>query len=61
MNRHWRPAKPACTVKKEFRRVGTDTIVFAVWLLGGGLIISAIILMTEIMLRNRYAQIPEQM
>jgi len=60
MNRQWRPSKPACSVKKQFRRVGTDTIVFAVWLLAGGLLISALILMTEIMLRSRYVKIPEQ-
>uniref|UniRef100_A0A0U5A7K3 Putative ionotropic receptor n=1 Tax=Reticulitermes speratus TaxID=60591 RepID=A0A0U5A7K3_9NEOP len=54
MNRHWRPDKPPCSVKTEFRRVGTDTIVFAVWLLGGGLLISAFICMTEIILRSSF-------
>jgi hypothetical protein len=54
MNRHWRPTKPVCSVKTEFRRVDTDTILFAMWLLGAGILISAFILLLEILLQSRY-------
>jgi hypothetical protein len=57
LNRHWRPDKPACSVKTEFRSVGTDTVLFAIWLLGAGMLTAAIIFAAEIILWSRYARV----
>ena len=52
MNKHWRPDKPPCSLKTEYRRVGIETIVFGMWLLAGGVILAVCIYILEVIVTH---------